>query len=190
MDVFISYLDSHSDGTHSLLRIHRWASDAMLHFSKSVLMNTQTNPHLWMTWDWVQQMYICLNVFKYYYVYCTWFSIPFHFGFNEISSTLPLRQETVWSETKSVPITIQRTLAALRCKTAGPRAVSAAIESWLTPNTADPPGGPWPRSVCESLKPDDGQIQLGMAAGSDLHWRGSQRNKEHSGTERDALLLW
>ncbi len=37
-DVFISCLDSHSDGTHALQRIHFWASDAMLHFSKSVLM--------------------------------------------------------------------------------------------------------------------------------------------------------
>ncbi len=31
-DVFISCLDSHSDGTHSLQSIHCWASDAMLHF--------------------------------------------------------------------------------------------------------------------------------------------------------------
>ncbi len=34
-DVFISCLDSHSDGTHSPQRIHCWDSDAMLHFSKS-----------------------------------------------------------------------------------------------------------------------------------------------------------
>ncbi len=34
-DVFIS-LDSHSDGTHSLQRIHWWASDEMLNFPKSV----------------------------------------------------------------------------------------------------------------------------------------------------------
>ncbi len=34
-DVFNSSLDSHSDGTHSLQMIHCWASDAMLHFSKS-----------------------------------------------------------------------------------------------------------------------------------------------------------
>ncbi len=35
-DVFISSLDSHSDGTHSLQsNIHCWESDAMLHFSKS-----------------------------------------------------------------------------------------------------------------------------------------------------------
>ncbi len=33
-DVFISCLDSHSDGTHSLQRIHWWASDIMLNFSK------------------------------------------------------------------------------------------------------------------------------------------------------------
>ncbi len=31
-DVFISCLGSHSDGTHSLQRIHCWASDVMLHF--------------------------------------------------------------------------------------------------------------------------------------------------------------
>ncbi len=32
---FISCLDSHSDGTHSLQSIHWWASDEMLYFSKS-----------------------------------------------------------------------------------------------------------------------------------------------------------
>ncbi len=32
---FISCLDSHSDGTHSLQSIHCWDTDAMLHFSKS-----------------------------------------------------------------------------------------------------------------------------------------------------------
>ncbi len=37
-DVFISCLDSHSDGTHSLQSIHCWASDEMWHFSKSVPM--------------------------------------------------------------------------------------------------------------------------------------------------------
>ncbi len=37
-DVFISCLDSHSDGTHSLQRIHWWATNVNLHFSKSVLM--------------------------------------------------------------------------------------------------------------------------------------------------------
>ncbi len=48
-DVFISCLDSHSDGTHSLQRIYCWASDAMLHFSKSVSMQKQINLHLgWM----------------------------------------------------------------------------------------------------------------------------------------------
>ncbi len=37
-NVFISCLNSHSDGTHSLQRIHWWASDVMLNFFKSVLM--------------------------------------------------------------------------------------------------------------------------------------------------------
>ncbi len=39
-------LDSHSDGTHSLQRIHWWVSDVMLDFSKSVLMKKQIHPHL------------------------------------------------------------------------------------------------------------------------------------------------
>ncbi len=34
-DVFISCLDSHSDGTHSLQSIYCWDTDGMLHFSKS-----------------------------------------------------------------------------------------------------------------------------------------------------------
>ncbi len=34
-DVFINCLDSHSDGTHSLQSIHKWADDVMIHFSKS-----------------------------------------------------------------------------------------------------------------------------------------------------------
>ncbi len=32
--VFLSCLDSHFDGTHSLQRIHRWASDVMLKLAK------------------------------------------------------------------------------------------------------------------------------------------------------------
>ncbi len=49
-DVFISCLDSHSDGTHSLQRIHWWASDGMLHFSKSD-EETNSSPS-WMPWGW------------------------------------------------------------------------------------------------------------------------------------------
>ncbi len=41
-DVFISCLDSRSNGTHSLHRIHLWASDVMLNFSKSVPMKKQS----------------------------------------------------------------------------------------------------------------------------------------------------
>ncbi len=47
-DVFISCLDSHSDGTHSLQRIHWWASHVVLHFSKSVPMKKET--HLYLGW--------------------------------------------------------------------------------------------------------------------------------------------
>ncbi len=58
-DVFISCLDSHSDGTHSLQRIHWWDSDGMLHFSKSVLMKKNLSTSM-MAWGWVrfQEMFI------------------------------------------------------------------------------------------------------------------------------------
>ncbi len=46
VNVFISCLDSHSDGTRSLQRIHWWASDAMLHFSKSVMLKKQIHLYL------------------------------------------------------------------------------------------------------------------------------------------------
>ncbi len=50
-DVFISCLDSHSDFTHSLQSIHWWATDVMLHFSKS---DEETNSSTsWMAWVWV-----------------------------------------------------------------------------------------------------------------------------------------
>ncbi len=45
-DVLISCLDSRSDGTHSLQTIRLWASDVMLHFSKSVPMKKHTHLHV------------------------------------------------------------------------------------------------------------------------------------------------
>ncbi len=51
-NVFISCLDSHSDGTHSLQRIHWRASDVMLNFSKS---DEETNSFIsWMPKGWIQ----------------------------------------------------------------------------------------------------------------------------------------
>ncbi len=58
-DVFISCLDSHSDGTHSLQRMHWWASDGILHFFKSVSMNKQTYLHL----GWPEGEYIFQHIF-------------------------------------------------------------------------------------------------------------------------------
>ncbi len=52
-DVFIHCLDSHSDGTHSLQKIHWWASDGMLHFSKS---DEETNSSTYlMAWGWAKR---------------------------------------------------------------------------------------------------------------------------------------
>ncbi len=53
-NVFISCLDSHSGGTHLLQRIHLWASDVMLNFSKSVLMKKLIHLHL----GWSEGEYI------------------------------------------------------------------------------------------------------------------------------------
>ncbi len=53
-DVFISCLDSHSDGTHSLQRIH-----VMIIFTKSVLMKKQTYLQLgWQQGIIFQQIFI------------------------------------------------------------------------------------------------------------------------------------
>ncbi len=54
-DVFIICLDSHSDGTHSLQRIHWWAIGVMLNLFKSVLMKKQTHLHI----GWPEGEYIC-----------------------------------------------------------------------------------------------------------------------------------
>ncbi len=57
-DVFISCLDSHSDGTHSLQSIHYWTSDAMLHFSKpDEETNSSTSRMAWRRGHF-QQMFI------------------------------------------------------------------------------------------------------------------------------------
>ncbi len=58
--VFISCLDSYSDGTHSLQTIHCWTSDVMLRFSKSVLIKEPKTSKSWVTWGWLnlQQIFI------------------------------------------------------------------------------------------------------------------------------------
>ncbi len=58
---FYQLMDSHSDGTHSLQRIHCWVSDVTLHFSKS---DEETNSSTsWMAWAWghFQQIFISQN---------------------------------------------------------------------------------------------------------------------------------
>ncbi len=64
-DVFISCLDSHSDGTHSLQRIHWWASDVILNYSKS---DEESNSSTyWMAWGRVHFQ----QIFS-YYSFKTW----------------------------------------------------------------------------------------------------------------------
>ncbi len=50
-----------ADGTHSLQRIQWWASDAMLHFSKS---DEETNSSL-MAWEWGYFQHIWVNSFSF-----------------------------------------------------------------------------------------------------------------------------
>ncbi len=49
-DVFISCLDSHSDGTHWMQRIYWGASEIILNVSKSVQIKEQITS--WMAWMW------------------------------------------------------------------------------------------------------------------------------------------
>ncbi len=68
-DVFISCLDSHSDGTHSLQRIIAWASDGMLHFSKSVPIKKQAYLHIWSEGDFSANFHFWVNYsFKWHLV--------------------------------------------------------------------------------------------------------------------------
>ncbi len=46
-DVFISCLDSHSDGTHSLQSIHCWDTDAVTHFYKSDEETNSSGDVMW-----------------------------------------------------------------------------------------------------------------------------------------------
>ncbi len=45
--IIVMFYHSHSDGTHSLQSIHWWANDAMLYFSKSLLMKKWINSFFW-----------------------------------------------------------------------------------------------------------------------------------------------
>ncbi len=66
-DVFISCLDSHSDGIHLLQMIHWWASDVMLNFSKYcifwcmfiyILESLRVNPFSEKNYFWVNHSFI------------------------------------------------------------------------------------------------------------------------------------
>ncbi len=60
---FISCLDSHYDGTHSLQSIHCWETDEMLHFSKS---DEETNSATsWISQRWVIFFSKCLFLGNY-----------------------------------------------------------------------------------------------------------------------------
>ncbi len=85
-EVFISCLDSHSDGTHSLQIIHWWESDGILHFYKSVVMKKQThlnldglrvnrfsaNVHVWVNYTFKE--YECVR--KSRWLVCSWHTDP------------------------------------------------------------------------------------------------------------------
>ncbi len=55
------FTNKHSDGTHSQQRIHWWASDLMLNFSKSAQMKKQT--HLFLEWPESEYIYHKLFIF-------------------------------------------------------------------------------------------------------------------------------
>ncbi len=58
---FISCLDSHSHGTHSLQMTYWWVSDVMIHLFKSFLMKMQTHLHLvYPETEWIFSKYTFL----------------------------------------------------------------------------------------------------------------------------------
>ncbi len=56
--MFYEFLDSHSDGTHSLQIIYWWVSNVMLNFSKSVPMKNKKNI---LNLGWLEDEYIFSN---------------------------------------------------------------------------------------------------------------------------------
>ncbi len=70
--MFLSAVWTHSDGTHSLQRIHCWASDVKLNFSKSVLIKKQTHRHLW----WPESKYI-FSKFKFLGFFVKYFHLNY-----------------------------------------------------------------------------------------------------------------
>ncbi len=64
-DVFISCLDSHSDGIHLLQRIHWWASDVMVNVSKKI-SHEQTNASTFSAnlQFWVNYSFNAVDLFK------------------------------------------------------------------------------------------------------------------------------
>ncbi len=55
---FHQLFQTHFDGTHSMQIIHWWASDAMLNFTKSVLMKKNSISRMACVWKHFQQIFI------------------------------------------------------------------------------------------------------------------------------------
>ncbi len=91
--VFMSRLDSHSDGTHSLQR-NLWGSIVMQFFSKFVLMKKQTHLHF----GWLEGEYIfsVQNVLYTLQVYSTpLFYLRFQYHRNHCALTT--REDLIWT---------------------------------------------------------------------------------------------
>ncbi len=82
-DVFISCLNTHSDGTHSLQMIHWWESDVMLNFS-----NEQTNSS---TFGWTIPLIPFTNILlvPWWRLFILWFYKLCHNHYNYLVSNKP-----------------------------------------------------------------------------------------------------
>ncbi len=92
---FISCLNSNSDGTHSLQRIHWWASYVMQNFSKSVLMNKEINLHL--RWPEGECIFSTFVIFIFWANYSFKVRLRVRCG---VKFTLRLEQQTLKDATK------------------------------------------------------------------------------------------
>ncbi len=108
-DIFISYLGSHSDGTHSLQRIHWWAKYAILNFSKKqqkyLHLGQPKHPEFYSVRQSLNMWNVCLQQLMFY---GEWMSLPGALREGRSDTEFDKATFDLFSEMKTTPMQIQR----------------------------------------------------------------------------------